>query len=117
MGDKGRQAYLLINAFDFLLIISYSLLAVLAIGTMLRYLMNNKVRATRLALLGLIPGLCDAIESSCLHVIVMNPTEPHTVLSQVAALATKLKFMTIDVALATILLLAGITLITWLKRR
>ncbi|HUC20752.1 MAG TPA: hypothetical protein VMR98_04635 [Candidatus Polarisedimenticolaceae bacterium] len=117
MGDQGRAAYRTINTFDFLLIISYTLFAVLAIGAMLRSFMGDTPKATKLALLGLLPGIFDAVESSCFRVIVTSPYDKHHLVASVAAFSTKLKFITMILVLLVLWGLLIITTIIKLKRR
>jgi hypothetical protein len=116
MGDHGRAAYITLNNFDFLFIVSNGLFGISAIGIMLGYLLRNKKLATRLSLLGLLPALFDAIESVCFRLIVINPNNDHPVLSAIAATATKAKFAGYNLALVLIVLLFIITIVVWFVR-
>ncbi len=117
MGERGRAAYITVNNLDFLLIASYMFFVFAAAGTMLRYIMPRNHNLKYYALLGLLPATFDAIESFCFRLIVTDPANQHVMLSTVAAFATKAKFLAINLALAVLLVLAVITVATWLKRR
>ncbi len=116
MGEEGRAAYIVLNNFDFLFIVSNALFGFSAIGMMLRALMKNKTRATQLALLGLMPALFDAIESVCFRLIVTNPYSEHLLLSNIAATATKIKFAAYNVVLLLIVILLVMIVVKRLKK-
>lgn len=113
MGTQGRQAYLTINNLDFLFIISYSLFGVVAFGVLLGCVSKNQAASNRLAFLGLAPGVCDMVESICFRMIVASPYGEHVAAANIAAVMTKLKFLTITLALLTLILLLLAVLLVW----
>lgn len=117
MGDKGRAAYVVLNNFDFLFIASNVLFGVSTLGFLLVYIMRNKALAAKLAFIGLLPGFFDALESVCFRLIVLSPYADHTVASEIAAAATKAKFVSYNLALLLIFGLAIVAIILLAKRR